>query len=367
MKKLIAFVLLGFCIFLTSCKEEKSAYDKNGYTSIVTYDFNGGIMTNSVTDIKDSIKYAFKPESYICDPTTLPNCTIKKEGYRFAGWYRDEELTHPWNFSSSMILYDSITLYAKWETVIHYTYTVAYWDEDKNETVPLYSYEVEEGGQFSDFLNKAKDRQGYTPIGYYKDKECTEAWDFAFDHPGGGSDLDILVYVKYIKGDYTLVSSYNELIGASGNIYLLCDIDCGGKTLNFKEFNKEFNGNGFTISNFKIEPRNVARLKYSIFTSLTEGACIKDITFDSAVLMLPSARKTELRIAGLAGSASGDVSILNVTVCNSKIVIPSGFTIADTAMMTIDTNSAVYDISNARLTVENFTADYIIEDERQEG
>lgn len=366
MKKITAFILLGLCVLLTSCKDKESAYTKNGYTSIVTYDFNGGMMTNSVTDIKDSIKYAFAPESYICDPITLPNCTIKKEGYSFAGWYMDEELSRPWDFSRYKILYEDITLYAKWETVIHYTYTVSYWDEDKKETVALYSYEAEEGGQFTDFLNKAKDRTGYTPLGYYKDKECTKAWDSAYGHPGG-SDLDIPVYVGYIKGEYTLVSTYTELINATGNIYLLGDIDCGGKTLNFREFNRELNGNGFTVSNFKVEPRNVARLKYSIFTSLTGGACIKDITFDSAVVMLPATRKTELRIAGLAGTASGDVSISNVAVRNSRIVIPEGFAIADTQMMTVDTEAAVYDSANARLTVEGFTTDYTIEDERQEG
>ncbi len=51
------------CLWLCSCKEKTQNYKDKGYTSTVIFDFNGGIFTNAVTDVKDSIKYAFEPGS----------------------------------------------------------------------------------------------------------------------------------------------------------------------------------------------------------------------------------------------------------------------------------------------------------------
>ncbi len=36
-----------------------------------------------------------------------------REGYEFAGWYRDENYTIPWNIESDKVS-ESMTLYAKW-------------------------------------------------------------------------------------------------------------------------------------------------------------------------------------------------------------------------------------------------------------
>ena len=57
------------------------------------------------------------------------NATVEKpedptrEGFDFAGWYKDEECTTPWNFSADRITSDTV-LYAKWEA----TYTGEYED-----------------------------------------------------------------------------------------------------------------------------------------------------------------------------------------------------------------------------------------------
>ena len=49
----------------------------------------------------------------------------EREGYRFAGWYKDAECTVPWNFYTDLVeieyddngerIYEEIRLYAKWE------------------------------------------------------------------------------------------------------------------------------------------------------------------------------------------------------------------------------------------------------------
>lgn len=65
----------------------------------VTFELNGGIGQSSTTCIKDSL-------------LTPPN-NPEKEGFFFAGWYKDEKLTNEWNFDKDHVTKDC-TLYAKW-------------------------------------------------------------------------------------------------------------------------------------------------------------------------------------------------------------------------------------------------------------
>ncbi len=365
LKKIICLVTLCLSLFLVSCSRKDQNYLDKGYTSVVKFDFNGGIMTNAVTDIDDSIKYAYEPNSFICDPTTLPSCTLKKKGFDFLGWYKDEACSEPWDFKTDKIHEDSITLYAKWGTSIHYTYTLCYIDEATKEVKSLYTYTVEADEVFTDFLNRANTRENYTAFGLYKDQEFKEPWDESFKHPGGDKSLDIKIYVQYIPGTYTLVSTYEQLMNAKGNIYLLNSIDCGGKILDFgREFQSELQGNGYTISNFKIEGANRLIAKYSIFESLLDGAKIENVTFDTATIEIPVRSYYELGIGGLAGEAEGAVVISNVTIKNSKIVIPAGLKIEE-SVMNIKTDVAVYDVeADSNLTIENFVSNYKIEDQR---
>lgn len=364
MKKIVSLLILCLCLGLCSCKKGAENYKNKGYTSTVVFDFNGGILTNAVTDVKNSIKYAFEPDSYICDPTTLPNCVLRKEGFDFLGWYKDEALTIPWDFTKDKLLED-ITLYAKWGTTIKYTYTLTYVDEQTKEEKMLYTYRVEEKEPFVDFLNQANTRENYTAFGFYQDKELTKPWDEQYQHPGGDISLDVKVYVKYIKGVYALVSTYDELIKATGNIYLLNSIDCGGNALKLsKEFDKELQGNGYTISNFKIEAANRPILKYSIFAALLDGAKIENVIFDQGLLEIPSRTLRELRIAGLAGEASGNVTIRNVKITNSKIVVPAGLNLSSGGAMSIEPEKAIYDTTNANVIIEDFSSSYVVEDLR---
>ncbi len=352
------------CLWLCSCKEKTQNYKDKGYTSTVIFDFNGGIFTNAVTDVKDSIKYAFEPGSFICDPTDLPNCVLKKEGFDFLGWYKDKDLTIPWYFGKDKVIEDT-TLYAKWGVTIKYTYTLTYVDEETKEEKSLYTYRVEAQEEFADFLNQANTRENYTAFGFYQDKDLKNPWNEKYKHPGGEESLDIKVYVKYIKGVYTLVSTYEELVKATGNIYLLNSIDCGGNALKFaREFDKELEGNGYTIGNFKIEAANRPILKYSIFSSLLDGAKIKNVIFDNAFIEIPTRTLRELRIAGLAGEATGTVTIENVRVTNAKIIVPAGLIISSGGAMSIETEKAVYDSSNANLIIKDFNSSYVVEDLR---
>ncbi|MCM1555922.1 MAG: InlB B-repeat-containing protein [Anaeroplasma bactoclasticum] len=364
MKKIIYLVALFMCLLVASCGGKKQSYSDKGYTSVVEFDFNGGILTNAVTDIENSIKYAYEPNSYICNPLDLPSSVIRKKGYDFLGWYKDEACENFWDFKKDKIQNDDIILYAKWKPSIYYTYTLCYVDEETKEEISLYTYEVEANEKFSDFLSRANTRENYTAFGFYQDPTLKIPWDDSFKHPGGQTSLDIKIYVKFIKGSYTLVSTYDELVKATGNIYLLNSIDCDGKTLNFgREFQNEIEGNHFTISNFKIEGSNRLIAKYSIFASLLDGAKIENVTFDHFTIEVLSRTYRELRIAGLAGEATGNVEIKDVHITNAKIVLPKDLSISFDEL-TIQTEEAVYDSSKASIKVYDFTSDYKIEDNR---
>ena len=97
----ILAVLSVFALVMTGCPDGGGKTDNS---ISVTFNSNGGSAVNKITDIEvgDKIK---KP----VDPT--------RDGYTFAGWYKDKELTTPWVFTTDTIT-GKITLYAKWTTNI---------------------------------------------------------------------------------------------------------------------------------------------------------------------------------------------------------------------------------------------------------
>ena len=70
----------------------------NQYT--ITFNSNGGSEVTSQT-----LDY----NSLADEPTALT-----RQGYTFAGWYKESELINPWDFATDKIPAENITLYAKW-------------------------------------------------------------------------------------------------------------------------------------------------------------------------------------------------------------------------------------------------------------
>ena len=73
-------------------------YQKNSYT--VTFECNGGSAVAAITALYDT--NINKP----ADPT--------RAHYSFAGWYKDAQLSVPWDFATDKVGSADITLYAKW-------------------------------------------------------------------------------------------------------------------------------------------------------------------------------------------------------------------------------------------------------------
>ena len=334
----IIFALI-ILLSLSSCKTNNS--EKSGIE--VIYELNGGIFQNCSLPIKQYYTYPENSKRIIVDPETLVSDVIQKAGYVLEGWYTDAEFTNKWDFENDEITPDGLTLYAKWEKDIKYTYNVCYIDEITNELVIINSYEVEAGQKFEDYRKYANKRSGYTAYRFYQ--ENGEDWDFNFEHPGGDTDVAVNVYVEYIPGEYALVSTKEEFIKAVSkgeNIYLLNDIDLEYEEVEFGDFSKQlFEGNNFTVKNFKVfknieYPQHLTEdhtdsLKNSVYVSLfgnVEDSTIKNVNFENMIfeISVSPTRTYKIYVAPLATSYKNS-TIENVTIDStySVIKLPNGF------------------------------------------
>lgn len=285
MKKSIIFIVIlvaTLTVLLSGCGRETDSLDGK---NIVTFEINGGTLNYGTSSTNSKINFAYHPGTYILDPITMPNYNISRNGYNFTGWYTsvDCKESEKWDFSKTFDT-EKLTLYAGWEKAIRYSYTVRYMNGE--EVVDLGSYDVSSGEVFEDWRKFAQGRKGYTSIGYYSDAACTTAWDFSTKHPGGETDVDIPVYVKYIEGEWELVDTYAKLKSAvkNGNVYLTANIDCEGEELYFSgTFNRIFEGNGYTISNFVVEKKGTQiNPSLAIFQALGAKADVRNVSFENA-------------------------------------------------------------------------------------
>ena len=107
--------------------------------------------------------------------------TPVKDGYRFIGWYTDEECTDAWNFEAERPEWH-MTLYGGWEKIIEYTVTFKH-----NNGMPDSTVTVEAGSLIP--IPDAPVKDGYSFIGWYTDSACTTAWNIDIDRPTSNMTL----------------------------------------------------------------------------------------------------------------------------------------------------------------------------------
>ncbi|MDR0415653.1 MAG: InlB B-repeat-containing protein, partial [Prevotellaceae bacterium] len=142
------------------------------------------------------------PQKVLNGSTVSQPPTPTRNGYTFAGWYRDAAFTGVWSFATDVINSD-ITLYAKWISNDATSYEVAFNSRGGSYIPPQ---RVEEGGRVSQPTNPT--RNGYTFAGWYRDAELTTAWNFATDVV----NANVTLYAKWISGDvvtYTVTFNSN--------------------------------------------------------------------------------------------------------------------------------------------------------------
>lgn len=127
MKKMLFTIMLVLTsLVLISCGPENvppTNPEEDGI--VVSYETNGGSPIDSVS----------LDESSLIDAPAFP----VKSGYKFAGWYLDEELSRTWDFNHDYIT-TSTKLYAKWDKV----------EVDFNQTFKILSI----GNSFSEDAHK---------------------------------------------------------------------------------------------------------------------------------------------------------------------------------------------------------------------
>lgn len=149
--------------------------DPVGDTCVVTFDANGhGTAPSPVTVAKGSL---------------LPTpAALTAPGFVFGGWYKDAACTSAWSQANETVN-SNITLYAKWTPVPAGTHTVTY-DVQGIGTAPA-AQSVQHGALVT--APTAPSAQGYAFGGWYRDRECTQAWDFATTLLTG----DVTLYAKW--------------------------------------------------------------------------------------------------------------------------------------------------------------------------
>ncbi|MGN1043077.1 MAG: hypothetical protein ACI4SK_06310 [Christensenellales bacterium] len=294
----IAVLIMSVCLVLTACTAAEA--DVDGKTKVV-FELEGGVYKNSDRPVTYYFGFAEGSLNLIKDMfVTQSGYALEKTGYEVEGWYRSRSenpdgtvaYDGKWNFATDRVGAEGVTLYAKWQPQIKYSYRIYYKNAEGADVPVGEPYYVSAGAKFNDMLKYASNKK---PAGttFLKFVDGTGAdWDTAFAHPGGDADCEIKVYASYIEGDWAVVRTANELrLNKSKNIYLMNDINLGGAAFSFGDYSALFNGNGHTVKNFSIaydpsknglkedyEDDSKSSLYISIFGVL-DGATVENVVF----------------------------------------------------------------------------------------
>lgn len=343
-------ISIGFIYSIDDGKVDKT----KRYETSAVFMLEGGICQNSTTSVTYKYMVAEDESVFIADPNKLVAGDVTRTGYILDGWYKTKTVdsegnvtySNKFDFAVDKMDIEGITLYAKWNKEIKFTYDLVarLYNEDGSPVLDengvqaeklIGQYIVNKGDTFNDVLKYCNKYSGFTFMGTYRDADGN-IWNDEFVHPGGDDSTAIKVYPDYIEGSYTLVSNKEEFLKAmSGNkgIYLLNDINLGGSEISFKTFNnKIFNGNGHKVSNFKLSSaleltigfeEDIANAQfYSIFKSV-KNSTIKDVEFTNITLDVKVSAYSRLKYIYIAPLAvrveSSEISNVKVTNCNISI------------------------------------------------
>ncbi len=143
----------------------------------VTFYTKGGSLVESATDVVSGTTINEPPA-----PT--------KEGFTFAGWYKDTLGTDAWNFATDVVTSDMM-LYAKWIPAAQEQYTVTFDSQGGSTVEPATG--VVSGTMISE--PPAPTKAGYTFEGWYRDAAGTDGWKFAED----AVTSDVTLYAKWMR------------------------------------------------------------------------------------------------------------------------------------------------------------------------
>lgn len=149
-----------------------------------------------------------EPQPLILEAGQRPEEPVsERDGYRFLGWYKDTELTQPYNFSVGA--YGSFTLYAKWEKIpdVYKYYDIFYYSDG----ALLITFKLEEG---SFAPERQETRENYIFSGWFADEELTVPFDFS-----ERIYADTYLYAKWTEKNDTQDGGYTYKLSDDGGYY----------------------------------------------------------------------------------------------------------------------------------------------------
>lgn len=165
--------------------------------------------------------------------TSVSGRTPSRDGYEFAGWFLDAELTQSVSFPYEVNR--DVTFYAKWEKAA-VNYTVSY---QTNGGTAIPSSTVPEGGQLSSPTTPTK--SGHIFTGWYLDSQCTQAATFPMN-----VDHDLVLYAGWRVDEYAAFTfEYSDALGG----YVLTHYEGEDANVNIPEsYNDGIHGSALVVS-----------------------------------------------------------------------------------------------------------------------
>ena len=265
----------------------------------ITYILDGGVNSNK------------NPLSYnIVSPTIILQCPEKND-YVFEGWYTDSQ------FKGSKITeitsgnFGDISLYAKWYDNYAITYEL---DGGTNNINNPKFYNI----KTVDLQLFEPSKENYVFLGWYNNREFNGMPLTQIDK---NINADVILFSKWLLN----ISTKEDLIGIQNDIYVDCilknDIDLNGMEWEpIRKYRGIFDGQGFTISNYKIT-KNYVDINIGFFNSIDgiiKNLKVKDFYISSS----------RYCCGGLAATMGENSSVINCS--------------AEGTIMSVDKSDSVY-------------------------
>ncbi len=329
----------------------------------VTYYSNGGMFGNSLT--AKELYYRENDKAYeigVAD-TLSGGLQITRTGYDFAGWYHvltDAEgnplyedkaagiyqLGEKVDFAKELQKDDHWIVAAKWRLVVGVK-VVMVCDEDAEIEVGTALAGITEGktsfrkgDEIGELAYNSQDKvnpeisepdtkiftvkdKAYTFLRYYEDEACTKPLVGELKR----GETDITIYAKYVKGDWTRVSTKRDVsdmfkgLATGKNYWVMEDIDCGNMVIQpLTKVSGKLSGEGHTISNIKLTKQLApSELKVAMFGEIESTAAIENITFENVTMTYTSSTKNPPEVYGVFTSLDPAATITNVSIVGKPL------------------------------------------------
>lgn len=361
----ISFALAG----CSSQPTKDELLSKNDLTTEVVYYANGGYFDEDNDKVEKSIYYQDNSYAYKIEETGLRK--VEYANYELTGWYyakldddgvpiKDEngnfEIGDAVPFDKPIAEWSSTKIVAAWSRLSKVKVKLVIGDEGdsigENDVVEIetifgstkewktcktgdeirdYSFANGQVQAVSKLTLSVKD-DAYTFLAFYADEACTTSVAWPLEKPTDNAKDDIYIYAKYIKGNWTMLSTADDVktmyTSANSNkattrYFLKNDIDCAAlATINGTrvKFNCELKGNGYTISNLTISQLvNKKEDKRAFFGTLGANAKITNVVFENVNMEIKAAKEVSVYLAFT--DIEEGATIDNVQFKNAKITL----------------------------------------------